>query len=720
MPLTFKEKQELAALEKEFAGAPAPSGGLTPQEEAELAQLEAEFSNPKNQPSYAGTYLAGTEPDLGFVTRTKYSLEPIEANREEILRQALGPENVGRDPKTNELVVKQDGYWMPVNKPGISFTDVTDIAGALPEMIPATIGAGIGGTAGALLSAPTGGVAAPIAIPGGVAAGRAIGGAVGNAFRQGLSAVVSPGEQVATPSERLVSAGVSGLTNMAVGGLLDKILPKKVISKPVQSIAEQAVKTEASQIPETATSKEVTSALNEILPEQTFDNLTPNESQLREPIKRELSKLKAIATEQGLPEPTFAQAAGGESILAEGRLANTILKGKKLRDQLDKQVAGVRKNIEDIVGKVEADAESKAFDLGLAAKDAAKANVKNIKNISRELYAQVENAAGDARVFRPVLRQKLFQNTSEFKLFNEDGGLSRYRLDSGLKRDTFEKLQTIIKDAADSLKGESNTIPYNKAILSAQVIGEEAKAAKSAGDKQLAKVLGSIKEDLENSIQGSLNRSSKGAGEAFKEARNLWRKSYEHQEIIDDIIGDNVAPEKALAKIFSNTDNVTKMQKVVGNERVREMAISHINDKLKPLTKSGVARADVALAELRKLKPVIEESIGKEKYSTLVKNLYYLNRVNQPFETSRASLYSLLTKPSVSSVVQTAKDIQLTRPPINTSGGAGQSVFSKALGGVGSGVSGAAGAARNPQYYGGIGNVLLEPKKQDIKRGLGQ
>jgi len=105
------------------------------------------------------------EDGAGFLTRTKFSFADTDAERKQVLDDEYGKGNsykVG-----NRWLVKDDKGWNYVNEDGLSWGDIGNIAGDIPE-IAGTVAGGVAGT-----------VAGPV----GATGGAVLGGAAGKSAR---------------------------------------------------------------------------------------------------------------------------------------------------------------------------------------------------------------------------------------------------------------------------------------------------------------------------------------------------------------------------------------------------------------------------------------------------------------------------------------------------------------------------------------------------------
>jgi len=578
------------------------------------------------------------EASLGFGTRAKYALEPIASNRKALLEEKYGKENVVT--KFGDLFIKQDGYLLPVNKPGFSTADVADIAGALPETIPAAVGSFVGGAGGAILGAPTG-IGALGTGAAGIAAGRAIGGGIGSIARQGLSAALGT-PQVATLGERAIETGLSAITAPIGGKIADVATPYLgKLAGGVKSIFQR----EAAQAPGVAVS--ISPGKN--ISQQALAQI----NQPRSVVQDQFKKLKDIAMTEGLPEATFAQASGGNAILAEKELMQTPLVGGKLRKYVDEQTKAVKKNLENIAGTF-IDADSSAFEVGLATKELARTNEGVQKKIASELYDQVDKASQNAMVGKKVFFNKFRDFAGKHGMITPDLKPEKYSTASPLTRDEFSQIQGIVFDAIDAIKeNPSPRIRFEGVNSQTRKIKNIVEKIRLS-DPNTARILSELKNELETTSQNVLNRESPRLGEIFKEANSNWKKFRDMQSFNDNIFSEGMGEEKIVKKLMSDSAKIESMKDVIGAERVNEIGISYIKDILEPLSKSGVARADSALSKIKANSAQIKAAMGEDAYTRLTNNLYYLNRVNEPLNISRTSLYSAIFEKGIPGATEIA------------------------------------------------------------------
>lgn len=578
------------------------------------------------------------EASLGFVNRSRYAIEPLESNRKALLIQEFGEENVQQDRDGN-VFIKQNGQFRPVNKEGFSFADVADFAGATPEVVGGLVGTAAGVVGGA------GAASIPAAIGLGIA-----GGAAGSAARQGLSSILGT-PQVANVGERVAETGMSGAFGGlgAAGGMAVKGAAK--FAKPYLDDGIDGVANVFKRKPQVAQTleQELSNTLENsskvsINPE--FENAVKYDTgeglMSRDVVAESFKNLDDIASRQNLPRPTYAQAAGGRAIEAEGKIMETPLIGGRVRKQVDNQLKAVKNNIEKEVGKF-IDEDSTGTEVGLATKDIALGIVRSTKKMSQELYGKVDELGANAMIGKKVLANKYRDTAGELGLMEPDLSRSAFAADTGLTRDEFNTLQGALFDGFEAI----NKNPSPK--IRVQAVNGLLKTIKGTADSldkksNAYRILNQFKVQLEDTMEGILNREHPKLGEVYKEATRGWRKYRNDEEFLENFLPDGV--ENIVKKTMGNSDNVKRMKELVGEKHVKEIGRSYVRDILGGLSKSGVARADSALTAVKKNKAVIVESMGGEAYGNLVDNLYYLNRLNQPLNVSRPGLYSLLFNPA--------------------------------------------------------------------------
>lgn len=622
MALTFSEQQELKQLEA-MASTRSPSSGLSLSEQQELAQLEA-MAAPK---------MSKVEAEIGLINRAQYALEPIESNREELLKQEYGAENVMRDAQ-GELYLKQQGAFRPVNAPGIGLTDVAEIGGALPEIVPEYVGGLLGGAAGLVVGAPSGPGAA-VTGAAGLAGGRAVGGALGSGFRQALSAAVGT-PQVATLPERAMEVGMSAISAPIGGALADVAGPAIKKLPGIRSFfqPEQAAQVAAPQIAQAG--QELSEQV--VSPEQLSKSLVQQEFE-RPMVQQEFERLSKIAQEQGLPAPTYAQAASGKAILAEQQLLDTPIIGSKIRKQVDAQLKAVRDNLEKEAGAF-LDADSNAFEVGLNTRKMGETVTNTTKQAASELYGMIDELGANAKVGKRTFFNKYRDFAAEYNLINPDLTRTKYAADSALTPTEFKTLQDALFEGMGAIRRTKSPTVNFKSVdalrRTAKAIAEENKGSNTA------RIMLKFVNQLEESSQRVLNKEHPRLGEVFKEARSNWAKYLDYDSFIKKVMPEGKDEAKFVKSLMSNPNDIVKLKEIIGNERVKEIGVSQVRDILESKLKgAGVARASAAINELKKIKQPLIESIGEKSYKNLIDNLDYLNRTNQPLIPNRTSLYSL-------------------------------------------------------------------------------
>jgi hypothetical protein len=634
--LSPQEEQELAAIEAEIQTRQGGQAqGLTPQEEFELAQIEQELAARREAPVSVNQ---SKEADLGFVNRARYAIEPLESNRKALLVQEFGAENLMQDESGN-VYVRQNGEFRPVNAEGFSVADVANFAGATPEMVGGLVGTGAGAVAGAGVGS----------IPAAAGLGAA-GGALGSAARQGLSAILGT-PQVATARERVAETGLSA----GLGGLFGGIgQGAKVAAPHIKKAGGEAIEGVSKlfkKTPKDVDEKQVTDVVSEvkITPELAEDvtKLPGDEVLSREMVADQLQKLEGIAARQNLPRPTYAQAAGGRAIQAEGKIIDTPLVGGSVRKQVDSQLAAVKKNLEKIAGRF-IDEDSTADQVGIAVKETSKRIVDATKRTAQELYQKVDEIGANAMIGKKTLFNKYRDKAAELGLVRFDGKRELYSPETGLTPDEFKVLQDMFFDHLGAIeRTASPKIRFQGANAMRRTVNNMAEEL-AGKNPNAARILKGFGKELDSTVEGILNREHKKLGEVFKEANRKWAKYRDDDEFLGKFLPDNIGVEKVVKKMMNDSENIKRMKDLVGEGPVKEAGKSFVKDILSGLSKSGVARADSALSAIRKNATQIKEAIGEDAYENLVDNLYYLNRVNQPLNISRPSLYNLLFDPASS------------------------------------------------------------------------
>lgn len=582
-----------------------------------------------------------SEASLGVANRARYAIEPLQSNRKALLVREYGQDNVMEDKQGN-LFLKQDNVFYPVNKEGFSVADAADFAGATPEII-----GGVGGAAlGALAGVPTGGAASvPLA-----AAVGATGAALGSGARQGLSALIGT-PQVASVGERAIETGLSSAIGGATAGLGTYLKPaiqtaQKGISQFFKGAAKEGLKEIGESTTKTVanTAMDATGFLKPTFEKQTVENIMGQvaDQSGREMVQTEAKKLAEIAAREGLPSPTYAQAAQGKSLIAEAKILDLPVISGKVRKTYDGQLKKIKENLEGITGKF-IDVESDAPEVGTTMREMAETMIEATKKGASELYQQVEEEGANAMIGKRTFMKKFMNKAGELGLINPDLSRAPYAADSSFTRDTFKTLQDVVFDGLDALKNtKSDKIRFESAnALRKTVKGYADELASS--NPNASRLLRNFGKELDETVEGILNREAPKLGEKFREANRGWYKFKNDEELFNSITrGGNLDDEKIVKTVMGGTKNIEKMKELIGEDRVKEIGKTYVRDLLAPLGKSGIARADSALTAIRKQRAQITSAIGETAYNRLVDNLHFLNRTGQPLNVSRASLYNIL------------------------------------------------------------------------------
>lgn len=602
--LTPEEQAELNALEQEEAQAQeilaqkSQIGGLTPEEQQELAQLEAEEQQAQKMMAQQPQLDMSEEADLGALTRARYSLEPLQSNREALLVEQFGKENVFKDP-SGELFLKQRGKFIPVNAPGLSMGDVGEMLGAAPE----ALGAG----AGALLGMGAG------SIPGAM-----VGGAAGSALRQALSAATGA-PQVAQLGERAVETGLSGL--FAGGGTL--------LGKGLKGVGRKAL-----------------DKITDLFPEYT--------------VSKEGKKIAEIAAKEGIPEPTVGQMAGGRTLETEKLLAEKPLFGRNIRKQTEKQVEAIKKNVSEVVGEF-MDTESKAFDAGTHVKETAGNIIEGIKKEAGSLFDEVAEEGAKVSLPAKNVHDELLSNFRQFGLFSRKGSKIPYSPKSGLTKDQFSRLQNIFGDVLGSIEPKAvpgqigeQTVTANDLNVLRKTIDSYIREGQKAGYDDV--VLTKMRKEFMDVTENMLEQQSPEVAAKFKNARGLWSKKIELEKLYTK--GgqgslEQMTPEKVAQKYMKDSKSADELIQLVGKENAKEIGKTYLNDIFQQkLGAEGQIGARAAIRILRDRKQALIKTIGKKDYNRLRKNLFVLDKVGAPVNPSRTNITRLMTDISPSALLE--------------------------------------------------------------------
>jgi hypothetical protein len=568
------------------------------------------------------------EASLGVINRSRYAIEPLQSNRKALLVQEFGEDNVMEDGK-GDLFVKQNNQFLPLNKEGASIADAADFLGATPEMA--------GGAVGALVGSPTG--------PGAVVSGAA-GGAAGSLIRQAVSTALGT-PQVASAGERAVETGISG----TMGGLMSGVahVAKPYIQEAKQGIT-QFIKNLGKNAADTATETSSKTVANTAMKmggkmDAVYENADDIAKQIephgeREAVKENMAELEKIAARENLPKPTIAQAAQGKAIIAENKILDMPLVGGKVRKQADQQAKLVKKNLESITGRP-IDFDNDIHVVGQAVRENAETAVAARKKIARELYDAVDNEGARAQISKKTLLNKYRDEAAKHGLIDPEGNPLPYHGAADMTEETFNKLQKMVVQGLDVLKKTPSTkIPFASANGLVKNLKAQASESKVSNPDAHRRVLGFIQE-LNDSLEGILNREAPKLGEKFRAANANWRTYKTQREALEKLIGGK-GDEHIVKSIMNTTAKIEPLKEIIGEDKVKEIGKSYVSDILWKLNKSGIARADTAKEAIRNSKAQIVATMGEGDYHRLMDNLTYLNSTGRPLTISRESLYNLL------------------------------------------------------------------------------
>jgi len=604
---------------------------LSPEEEREFQvlqkeeelfqQQEAQAQQQERQKAEADRLRSAPEADLGFTTRAKFALEPIESNRIALLVEKFGPENVIKGPE-GDLFLNQNGEIRPVNTEGISTADLAELVGSAPE-IAASVGLGAAGAATGLATGGT--TSIPAALAGGAA-----GATLGSAVRQAASAFLGT-PQVATAEERgkeLAVSGALGLGGAGVGQFAGRVL--KPAAKAFPSVFGKAAKP------------------------------------VREAAKRAGIKL------------TFGQKVGGTALENELALGKIPIFGRNVRKTIKAQQETIEKNLKDEFGDFLQEAVP-TDELGAGIKKTAQKKIDAVAKRAGELFDDVMKQADDVAVDGDVLKEGFLKSTKGLGLFDDAGNALPWNPQNaiGATRDEFLNTQKVIKEVIDSFTAskapaKSALGPGAKDIVESSVdfIEPEKNIVTATGlnnirrslDAQLRKarleqnskrILSSVRSAINDVTSEMLEAKSPKLAKDFRKARTLWAEKLRLENMGQKggvkLLGDKaLADEKVLEKAMTNTKAYQELVDLVGEDNARGAAEKFVKDQLQ--RKVGEDAATRKVETLRTLLvdkkgAVLKKALGARKFNRLKDNLRLLEANAKSLNPSETKTLDLITNP---------------------------------------------------------------------------
>lgn len=455
------------------------------------------------------------EAELGFINRAKYSIEPLQSNREAFLRQEFGKENV--ISKDGELFVKQGGSFLPVNKEGVSTADVAEFAGATPEIL----GTGVGFISGGLT---------PASIAGGIA-----GGVAGSAIRQGLSAA-SGVPQVASVKERSIETGLSGLFGAAGSGVV-KAAPVvgkgaiKAVDKATDIIPfMKGLKTGASNV---------------------MDTIKKNWS---EGIAKDAPRYFTIADKYGIEKELLPEAVEFGKESAVSRSARAIAEGPYGEQRLKNffkahdQVADAIDRSGYMISKVKFRDEIDAGEFLTNSIDNIR---KNLQENGEATYSVISQNFPDMELSKPA-------KANITRKLNEISEFARGRIDFGIG--TQKKEAANLLNAVNTLKRSEKSIADT--ITALKNIGEEAFKDDKFGvreaidKKRLKDLYFTYRKNLVKSIEDNYGDYGKDIAESLKQNNKSWSDYLKKREVLSNVLDrENISPERIYKQLVTSGDS---------------------------------------------------------------------------------------------------------------------------------------------------------------------
>jgi len=538
------------------------------------------------------------EADLGFIDRTKYSIDGIASNRTAFLVEKFGANNVRKDANGEDWVL-QDNKWKPVNKDGPSIADGADFIGALPENAGTALGTMAGLGVGSL----------PLAM---------VGNGVGSMVRQGVSSLIG-NPQVASASERVADVGLSSVMGLG-GGLLGRGI--KHLGKFSAPLVEKA-----------------------------FKNFN---------ISKEGAKIAKIAKNQKIPSPTIGQLAGGYDLDLEKMKGARPFWGRTIRAKVKKQVEAVKNNLSKDFGEF-VDQESSREVAGVRAKELANGAIDSIRKQSSNLFDKVSENGKDVLVDAEVFTKSLLKKFTEIGVFDLDGNPLEYSGELGMTSDQFKRLQKILgqtlkdikttagRHGSENLIGDSSTIG-NISATSINSFRKTLDANISEGkidglkDIRLVQMRNAFM-DLTEDMLGAQNKSLK---KDFRYARALWAKQLELRKIFktggEKGLGlENASDDKLLGKMFGDKKKVQMLKQLIGKEETEKAGKGYVNDLLIYRLGKEDNKSAIGLLNLIDKTGAIKEALSPKAYKNLRDNLFFMHKAGATINPSGTGIMNLMS-----------------------------------------------------------------------------
>jgi hypothetical protein len=554
---------------------------LTHEEARELALLEEEekLALQRSQPQQLD--LEVPEADLGFATRAKYAIEPLESNRRALLIKEFGAENVLQDEKGN-VFLKQGKYFRPVNREGFSTADIAEVGGTLPELI---------GTGAGLGAGPIGAVA---------------GGALGSVARQGLSTLLGT-PQVASGKEQALEIGLSG----AMGGLgfgvgklakgagkaLSNLLPEQQVDDAFKAISGKVgVKpTKGQLVGGRALEIEKTLQETPIFGRGIRKQTTEQVKQLKNNLSDSFGDFTDLDFDKTTIGAELKNRAGANLDAIKSQAVNLFdevaSQGDKINVSSNNLIDSFSKNLSDlnIIDKLGNPKKYNAFS-GLT-----KDQFNKVQGVTLDLISAIKNTAKLKGGVINANEVNTLRKTIDAEI-REAGKM-------GLDDVALLKMREAFLDLTENMLGTQD----KKILGSGSNLKNQFKEARSLYKNYLQN-----KNVLE------------------KDFKLLGQKSLSDEKVIDRIFRDS----KSLDTFINLTDE--KTAKLAGDNYIRNLLSSKIG-------RDGQFATKTAIKTIYEKGNQIKKAIGKDGYDNLITNLKYLDRIGEPINPSKTAITELRT-----------------------------------------------------------------------------
>jgi len=371
-------------------------------------------------------------------------------------------------------------------------------------------------------------------------------------------------------------------------------------------------------------------------------------------------RLIQIATDEGLPKPTFGQRMGGMLQRQEQALKEIPIFGSAIRRTMNKQFKAARASIDRYFGDL--DLESAKRIVGGQLKDITQSAISKMKNRSSQLFKEIAEKGKNVFIDAKQIKGQFVNAIKDLQMFDELGNALPYDAGTGLDRQTWSRVQGVLEDIIGSMERGARRRPM--AIAGKEVAAPDQtinitgldalrrtidKSMKSKRqDWEFADVLLDRVSDRLKDVTGrALETLEPNLSKKFIDARSLWAKQKQMAEMATQLklVGKRTAAdEEVLEKIFRNTDTLASFKQLVDEKTAADAAQQYVFDLLKKKVTRGTLSGKTALKEVEKKADVLKDAIGDRKYKILKNNLEYMASLGEPINPSGTAITQMTTE----------------------------------------------------------------------------